>query len=1067
MENKGYISKKKKGDSLYEELHQEVLELLQKLSGDVWTDYNEHDPGVTLLENISYAITELAYKTKLPVADILQSSKQSTLTSGDNGLFIASEILTTNPVTFKDYRKIWIDQIQNIKNVWIYPVDNYEKELNNIKGLLHVYVEKYQYHTHPELEQKENDEIKTQIKQIYEQHRNLCEGLYDIEVYKPLALVIELRIVLSDTVDGEEVLANILHQVNDYLAPEVSYYSLSQLQQEEISVNDIFNGPYLANGFIREENLKDPLEIIEISKIIKIISKISGVININNFSLSYINPKTQQPHVIRDRFRIPKNMTARVLFPTSNEKLVFQNSDVTFYPDLAQTKKQLSFIQALVASKFKAASNSSNTILIPKGVLQDINYYYPIRKQLPEIYGVGDRGISGNATPLRQAQVKQLQAYLLPFDQLIINFLAQLSNIYTLFDIHGNQHATYFTNSIPDVKELLSLVQPPDTNLSIEETERYWEMVTNDLNTFFDNNASERLNKVADQLLARYAEAFQTYSLIKINNTSYGNLVPEERFKKHLLASKQQLIRDYGAISYHRSKAADYDNFPSENEILLKQPLTGVFKKIAILTGIQDLQIGTFTKAIEASGITIHSQNEEIDIIVQEIEIDTPEEHIEIEEINYVIKDETTEDRLYETMHYAGDEDNLLNDVLKYGLLESSYSIVKAASPKDAYENQDKEPQEEDEETSAYETSTEDAKSDATALNEEETQTDENTQKSVTDEILEDEQAFDEILNELKEELDEDVETEKDVIDEILEDEETFEEILEELKEELQEEEDSIEQYYVLHKKGTKKSNIVHIADTKEDAQKAIDLAINYLLTVNQQSEGFLVLEHILLLPDYLDSAFGFEIDFSLLNDSLSVVLTHYHKIHFARRDEILDTLALDLTTDELRYDTLTEATGFRLAIRAVDGEILAVSKNTYKTANEVQAIITALQQIASNTTKETIEEIAKCYVFYGTHPVDEQFFSFQMSFVLPSWPVRFQNKNFKRVFENTVYEEIPVHVVSNLHWLSFREMQNFESLYFKWLELFQLETPDYSEKERLHFYAYELVLLLQRLHCE
>lgn len=958
MEDKGYISKKKKGDSLYEHLHQEALEIIQKLSGDVWTDYNEHDPGVTLLENISYAITELDHKIKLPVKDLLQSAKQGNLNSGDNGLFIASDILTTNPVTFKDYRKIWIDQIPNIKNIWIYPVDDYEKELNNIKGLLHVYVEKYNYHVRPELEQKENDEIKAEITRVYENHRNLCEGLYAIEVYKPLALVIELKIVLSNTVDGEEVLANILHRVNDYLAPEVSYFSLQQLQEEGLSVQEIFNGPKLANGFIREESLRDPLEIIEISEIVKIISKIPGVININNFSLSYINPRTQQIHVIKDRFRIPKNMTARVLFPNSNEQLVFQNSDVTFYPDLAQTKKQLAFIQALVASKFKAASNSENSLLIPKGNIQDINYHFPIRKQLPEIYGVGDRGIDSSTTPLREAQVKQLQAYLLPFDQLIVNFLAQLANIYTLFDIHGNQHASYFTNSLPDVKEIESLIQPPNTSLNQEEIQRYWEMVTNDLNSFFDNHAEERLNKVADQLLSRYAEAFQTYSLLKINKTSYGKVIPEERFKKRLLSAKQELIRNYGDISYHRSTAYNYKIFPSEHDILLKQPLSGVFKKIAILTEMYDFQIGSFTKAIDASGINIHPQNTEIDIIVQEIDIHIENDFIEIEEIDYLIKDEDIEDRLFDNMHYVGSEDSLLDDVLNYGMDADNYAIVKAP-----YEDED--------------------------------------------------------------------------------------------------------YYYVLHKREEKKSNIVHIASSKEAAQKAIEKSINYLVTINQQSEGFLVLEHVLLLPNYLENAFGFEIDFSLLDPSLDIVLTHQTKIHFAKRDKVLDTLAIDLATDELRYDTITEKGEIRLAIRTPEGEILAISKNTYITVNEVEATVKNLQQVASNSTKEEIETIAKCYVYYGVHPVDELFFSFQMSFVLPTWPIRFQNENFKKVFENTVYDEVPIHIVSNIHWLNYKKLQAFEELYFKWLQLSQSEELDPAEKDILVFYAYELILFLQDLQGE
>ena len=47
------------------------IEATQLASGKVWTDYNLHDPGVTILEQLCYALTELAYRADLPVADQL------------------------------------------------------------------------------------------------------------------------------------------------------------------------------------------------------------------------------------------------------------------------------------------------------------------------------------------------------------------------------------------------------------------------------------------------------------------------------------------------------------------------------------------------------------------------------------------------------------------------------------------------------------------------------------------------------------------------------------------------------------------------------------------------------------------------------------------------------------------------------------------------------------------------------------------------------------------------------------------------------------------------------------
>ena len=54
----------------YDELLNEGISLIQKFSGDKWTDYNYHDPGITILEQLCYAITDIGYKTNFNIQDI-------------------------------------------------------------------------------------------------------------------------------------------------------------------------------------------------------------------------------------------------------------------------------------------------------------------------------------------------------------------------------------------------------------------------------------------------------------------------------------------------------------------------------------------------------------------------------------------------------------------------------------------------------------------------------------------------------------------------------------------------------------------------------------------------------------------------------------------------------------------------------------------------------------------------------------------------------------------------------------------------------------------------------------
>lgn len=954
MNNKGYISKLKKGTSLYETLHEEALEILQKLSGSIWTDYNEHDPGVTLVENIAYAITEVAHKIKLPIQDILKSAKGSDLTSGDNALFEAAHILTTNPVTCLDYRKLWIDQISNVKNVWVNPVSDYKNNILNSKGALQIYVEKYEYKSSPEAETLDNEHIITAIQQLYNTHRNLCETLYSVEIYKALNFSIDLKITLLDLVDGEEILATILYEVNNYLAPEVGYYALQQLKAQNETTNTIFNGPHLENGFIKDDDLKAPVTVIEVAEIIKLISKIPGIVNINTFALHYVDAETNTTYHVKERFKMPKNTTARVLFPIANTHLFFENSGVSFQPDLKETKKQLAFIQALDTSKFKAASSASNTISIPKGQNQDINYYYPIRKQLPELYGVGDVGISRNASPLRAAQTKQLKGYLLPFDQVLNNFLAQLCNIYTLFDVANHKGSSYFTKTLPDVRDLIDLIAPPyaaNGTKSDDDIISYWTEVTNNLNAFFDHHATDRLHKMADHLLARFGEQFNTFALYKINNSSYGTAVSEATIAEQLFTAKQELIKNYDAISYGRAKSFNYQSKALLPENDNTQDVPGIIKKIGLLMGMSNFNVKSLTKAIASSGLQWRKNSIEVDVVVKEIDIYMANNTEAITLIEDVTLKPKTEDNLFKYMHFVGHKTTLLEQVLSTGIQEEHYSIKH--NPKSKH------------------------------------------------------------------------------------------------------------QFYVVHKRTNEKANIVHIAKSEKLAKQAITKTISHLVNLSIKSEGLFMLEHTLLLPSYFEKHFGFEINLGALFPELNLAFTQHTKYTFADRNTILETLINGLITQQLRFEITPKTNTMCISILNTENEILAISKPNEKLTSKVlEHYIIAVQQTDFTGLKEDLEALSSCYVYYNEHAVNETFFSFRMSFILPSWPVRFQNANFRNNFENTCYEEVPIHIQHETYWVNYENMLYFETYYFKWLSLLQQGN---TGKDFI-YHAYKLIKVLHQI---
>lgn len=95
----------------FERLRQEGLGYIEKLSSNIWTDYNSHDPGITILEALCYAITELGYRSNFEIKDLLTQASGQTF-------FTARQILTSAPLTVTDYRKLLVD-IQGINNAWL------------------------------------------------------------------------------------------------------------------------------------------------------------------------------------------------------------------------------------------------------------------------------------------------------------------------------------------------------------------------------------------------------------------------------------------------------------------------------------------------------------------------------------------------------------------------------------------------------------------------------------------------------------------------------------------------------------------------------------------------------------------------------------------------------------------------------------------------------------------------------------------------------------------------------------------------------------------------------------
>lgn len=102
----------------YAALREKGMELIRRLSGREWTDHNVHDLGITILEQLCYALSDLSYRVNFPIPDLMaQAAAAEWAPHFQPGLMLSSA-----PVSLLDWRKLLIDT-PGVRNAWIYPLD--------------------------------------------------------------------------------------------------------------------------------------------------------------------------------------------------------------------------------------------------------------------------------------------------------------------------------------------------------------------------------------------------------------------------------------------------------------------------------------------------------------------------------------------------------------------------------------------------------------------------------------------------------------------------------------------------------------------------------------------------------------------------------------------------------------------------------------------------------------------------------------------------------------------------------------------------------------------------------
>ncbi|MDI6401893.1 DUF1508 domain-containing protein [Balneolaceae bacterium ANBcel3] len=723
----------------YEQLRKEGLAHIEKLSGNLWTDYNSHDPGITLLELLCYGITDLAWRTRHRVQNVLAEATGYE-TEKEKQFYTAREILATAPVTLNDYRKRIID-VKGVRNAWFIPKMEsspslyvntfksrlqYKKEedtpLLSLQGLYDIKLEleadpmagdlndytfglsagdsnqnyeqellvdvpswevvfdalgsdtsikdvTIQKDTDPankktglkvtievthtkELNLKgsftvTDSEIKTsdinsliksseieeryrqrinkaleiahQVRALYHKNRNLCEDLVSMKGLDPEDIGVCATVHVSSDAEISTIKASIYQEVSEYIMPDIPFYSLHELIKEGLSVDQIFDGPALEHGFIKDSDLAGAQLKAEVraSEIINRIMKIEGVESIESFSMA--SGYKGKPVKKNAEWNLPVTSGRSARFNPRLSKIVFYKEGLPFSASEEEVQLKLDQIQ-LEKRKQKMNTHTENDFPVPKGSIQNLSEYTPLSLDLPDTYGVGVNGPGGTATTERKVQAAQLQAYILIFDQLLANYLAQLTSLRHLFSFDKQLRSTRFSQTLIPLGEkvqekdgiLSTRTELPGVWTVIEHFSRFINqsgLTPGDLESkkIFEEAKKEflkglgapdspvnsyleylrtisetpytfhrRRSEFLDHLLSRFGEDVTNYVLL----VTAGS---DESVRDRLIEDKIRFLEELPELSSQRLKSYDYTD---RNHTVNTDNVSGFKKRLCRLTGI-------------------------------------------------------------------------------------------------------------------------------------------------------------------------------------------------------------------------------------------------------------------------------------------------------------------------------------------------------------------------------------------------------------------------------------------------------------------------------------------------
>ena len=421
-----YISRQPE-DELYADLQKRTLDELQNLSGNVWTDYNPHDPGVTIADIANYALTELAYKLGFDLEDYL-TDNNGKYPVEKYGLFTDEEVYPVSAVTEDDYRKLILAQFPVIENVKV--------ETDSEHGIYH-----FRLRLSPFLK---GPDITERVRRFFHKHRNLCENVGEVTIDEPKNLLFSADMEIEAGSDATDVLVQVFYTTMQYLAGSVKIEPKPQEGFAVLPPEEWYDGPVGDLRVVIPEQKDTETELYHI---------LTGIDGVKGFKTCYFYEDT--PDGVCD-YRRKNDFKGVYKLDIPNDLSLIKvrkgNEEVAIDSDRFKEKlramyftKSTSRIRFFMQERDGRDGDLVQTLLddtMREVEYRDVYEHYPIENDLPRCYRTNEGDFTRKMPDAEKAQIRNFGSYLEMFDLVMERGLKGLDNVKALLSLREASAST-------------------------------------------------------------------------------------------------------------------------------------------------------------------------------------------------------------------------------------------------------------------------------------------------------------------------------------------------------------------------------------------------------------------------------------------------------------------------------------------------------------------------------------------------------------------------------------------------------------------------------------------------